>query len=276
MRKTKYIFTELRNHAPFTAFGTLLGIVFMLIFNDLRGQTSQILFDIFHPAHVLLSAMTTTAVFRLHSKKAGFGVVLVIGFVGSVGIATLSDCLIPYAGELLLDLRVSHSHVVAAGDGDHGHKAASGAENHGLEAAGGGDHGHKAASGAENHGLEVVGGADGNDHKADGETFEPGGANIGFIDSWYIVNPAAILGVLIAYMLRGSKFPHTGHILLSIWASLFHILMAMGDSVSFAQWLGISVFLFVAVWLPCCFSDIVFPLLFIKSPDELPSHSHSH
>ncbi len=231
MRKTKYIFTELRNHAPFTAFGTLLGIVFMLIFNELRGQTSKILFDIFHPAHVVLSAMTTTAVFRLHSKKAGFGVVLVIGFVGSIGIATLSDCLIPYAGELLLDLRVSHSHVEAAGGGDHG-------------------------------------------HKADGKTFEPGGAHIGFIDSWYIVNPAAILGVLIAYILRGSKFPHAGHVLLSIWASLFHILMAMGDSVSFAQWLGISVFLFVAVWLPCCFSDIVFPLLFIKLPDELPSHSH--
>jgi len=252
MRKTKYIFTELRNHAPFTAFGTLLGIVFMLIFNELRGQTSKILFDIFHPAHVVLSAMTTTAVFRLHSKKAGFGVVLVIGFVGSIGIATLSDCLIPYAGELLLDLRVSHSHVEAAGDGDHGHKAASEAENHGLEAAGDGDH----------------------VHKADGKTFEPGGAHIGFIDSWYIVNPAAILGVLIAYILRGSKFPHAGHVLLSIWASLFHILMAMGDSVSFAQWLGISVFLFVAVWLPCCFSDIVFPLLFIKLPDELPSHSH--
>lgn len=249
MRKTKYIFTELRNHAPFTAFGTLLGIVFMLIFNELRGQTSKILFDIFHPAHVALSAMTTTAIFRLHSKKAGFGVVLVIGFVGSVGIATLSDCLIPYAGELLLDLRVSHSHVEAAGGGDHG--------------------------------REVVGEADGNDHKADGSgghdhevDVEAGGAHIGFIDSWYIVNPAAILGVLIAYILRSSKFPHAVHILLSIWASLFHILMAMGDSVSFAQWLGISVFLFVAVWLPCCFSDIVFPLLFIKLPDELPSHSH--
>ncbi len=231
MRKTNYIFTELRDHAPFTAFGALLGIVFMLIFKEFRGQTSKILFDVFHPAHVLLSAVATTAVFRLYSKKAGFWVVLVIGFVGSVGIATLSDCLIPYAGELLLDLRVSHSHVEAAGD-------------------------------------------DGHDHEADVDAREPGGAHIGFIDSWYIVNPAAILGVLLAYILPGSKFPHTGHVLLSIWASLFHILIAMGDSVSFAQWLGISVFLFVAVWLPCCISDIVFPLLFIKSPDKLPSHSH--
>jgi len=29
------------------------------------------------------------------------------------------------------------------------------------------------------------------------------------------------------------------------------------------------IFLFVAVWVPCCFSDIVFPLLFANRPKSV-------
>jgi hypothetical protein len=36
---------------------------------------------------------------------------------------------------------------------------------------------------------------------------------------------------------------------------------------------GVFVVLFIAVWLPCCISDIVFPLLFVN-PDVELSHSH--
>jgi hypothetical protein len=35
------------------------------------------------------------------------------------------------------------------------------------------------------------------------------------------------------------------------------------------------VVLFIAVWLPCCISDIVFPLLFIGSDKDL-SQIHHH
>jgi hypothetical protein len=99
-------------------------------------------------------------------------------------------------------------------------------------------------------------------------------AHIGFIEGWYIVIPAAIAGVLIAYFKPKTKFPHAGHVLLSTWASSFHMLMAMGGNVSVLKMIGSFGFLFLAVWIPCCFSDIVFPLLFVKSGAEIPHHHH--
>ncbi len=199
------ILTELKAHAPFTLFGALTGIILMLVFRNIQHETSERLFYIFHPAHVVLSAIVTAAIFKLHTKRPHFLIVLLIGYFGSLGIATVSDSLIPYAGEVLLGLH-AHSHI-------------------------------------------------------------------GFIEGWYIVNPAAILGVLIAYLWPKTKFPHSGHVLLSTWASLFHILMALQGNISFLSGIVIFVFLFIAVLLPCCFSDIVFPLLFIKSAENV-SHTH--
>ena len=193
-KKIKNIAAELKSHAPFTLFGALTGIVLMLIFKNLGEKPVHTLFYIFHPAHVLLSAMVTSSLFRLHRKKANFFLVLIIGYIGSLGIATISDSLIPYVGEAVLGL---HAHC-----------------------------------------------------------------HIGFIEGWYVVNPAAVLGVLIAWFWPSTKFPHVGHVLLSTWASSFHILMALGGSISVLVGVTIFVFLFIAVWLPCCFSDIVFPLLF--------------
>ena len=72
------------------------------------------------------------------------------------------------------------------------------------------------------------------------------------------------MGIIIAYLNPATKFPHAGHVLISTWASLFHILMAKGHDISFFSYAVIFVFLFLAVWLPCCISDIVFPLLFVK------------
>ncbi|MFH1881231.1 MAG: hypothetical protein ABIL62_00790 [Planctomycetota bacterium] len=100
-------------------------------------------------------------------------------------------------------------------------------------------------------------------------------AHIGFIEGWYIVIPAAIAGVLIALFKPRTKVPHAGHVLLSTWASSFHMLMAMGGQITILKAVGSFGFLFLAVLLPCCFSDIVFPLLFVKSPDDL-SHIHHH
>lgn len=205
-KRITIILTELRNHAPFTFFGALTGIVLMLLFKNVQHQTSERLFYVFHPAHVILSAIVTASMFKLHTKRPNFFVVLLIGYFGSLGIATVSDSLIPYAGELLLGLH-AHSHI-------------------------------------------------------------------GFIEGWYIVNPAAVLGVLIGYFWPKTKFPHSGHVLLSTWASLFHILMALPGHLSVFTGIVIFIFLFLAVWLPCCFSDIVFPLLFVSSAADV-SHSHN-
>jgi hypothetical protein len=201
-KKIKNIGVELKNHAPFTLFGALTGIVLMLLFRNLEHDTNQTMFYIFHPAHVLLSAMVTASMFQLHTKRRKFIVVLLIGFFGSLGIATVSDSLIPYIGEVLLGLH-AHSHI-------------------------------------------------------------------GFIEGWYLVIPAAVAGVLIAYLRPKTKFPHAGHVLLSTWASSFHILMALGSGISVLIWIVIFVFLFIAVWLPCCVSDIVFPLLFVKTEKQVP------
>ena len=204
-RKLENILAELKTHAPFTLFGAFTGIILMLVFRNIEHQTSHGLFFVFHPAHVMLSAIVTGSMFKLHTRKANFLLVLIIGYFGSIGIATVSDSLIPYVGEILLGM---HAHP-----------------------------------------------------------------HIGFIEGWYVVNPAAILGVLIAYFRPKTKFPHAGHVLLSTWASLFHILMAAGGQLSVWKAAGSFVFLFLAVWLPCCISDIVFPLLFVKSSMN-PSHSH--
>jgi len=40
--------------------------------------------------------------------------------------------------------------------------------------------------------------------------------------------------------------------------------MAMAMGVSVQAYGAVAIFLFLAVWLPCCTSDIVFPLLLTK------------
>jgi dolichyl-phosphate-mannose--protein O-mannosyl transferase len=93
-----------------------------------------------------------------------------------------------------------------------------------------------------------------------------------------VINSAAAIGIAIGYRKQFTKFPHSGHVLLSTWASLFYF-TAFGT----ATWLPllplIFVFLFIAVWIPCCMSDIVFPLLFVRrvaSGQDLAYTSHGH
>jgi len=198
----KEIAVELRSHAPFTLGGTVVGagIMALMAHGGASRELSQGLFAVFHPAHVLLSAMVTAGIYRLHARGRWWAT-LVVGFTGAVAIGTLSDCLIPYLGEAVLG---------AAGEDIHAH------------------------------------------------------AHIGFIELWWLVNPLAVAGAAVGFMWPRTKFPHAGHVLLSTAASLFHMTMSVGRSVSIGTLLILPVFLFLAVWVPCCTSDIVFPLLFIK------------
>ena len=86
------------------------------------------------------------------------------------------------------------------------------------------------------------------------------GVHLGFIEKWWMVNPMAIMG----NYHPTTKFPHSLHVLLSTWASLFHMIMAKIGILSWDSCITIFIFLFIAVWVPCCVSDIVFPLLFTK------------
>jgi hypothetical protein len=192
------VLRQLKNHAPFTLAGTATGILIMaaIIVTETPPSLSHRLFWITHPLHVLLSALVTTAMYELHGRRS-LGATFLVGYVGSIGIATLSDSIMPYAGEWLLDLQNRDVHI-------------------------------------------------------------------GFIEKWWLVNPLAFLGIALGFFWPRTKVPHAGHVLLSTWASLFHMTMAMGDSASLGVILPGALFLFLAVWVPCCTSDIVFPLLFVK------------
>jgi len=100
---------ELRAHAPFTAFGAFTGIIIILIifFGGILAQVVKIsptIFFILHPAHVFLSALVTASMYKLSEPHCKILLVVIIGYVGSIGIATISDSIIPYVGELLLNL----------------------------------------------------------------------------------------------------------------------------------------------------------------------------
>jgi len=206
----KRIANELKEHAPFTTFGAATGIIIMvvIVLSNILPQVNQVSYTIFytlHPTHVVLSAVVTTAMYKKYSNGKIWAAIL-IGYFGSIGIATLSDSIIPYLGEMLLDL--------------------------------------------PNRGI-----------------------HIGFIEEWWIVNPAALIGIAIGYWRPATKFPHSGHVLISTWASLFHIIMALGTTVNWVTLLAIFFFLFLGVWIPCCTSDIVLPLLFTGKVAP-PEHNH--
>lgn len=203
MTHGKLIFKELKAHAPFTAAGTLLGILLLLglLRLKLADGTAHHLFAVLHPLHVLLSAQATVATFR-RAGGLGFGRILAIGYLGGVGIGTLSDCLIPYLGEWMLGL--------------------------------------------PNPGF-----------------------HLGFIEEWWLVNPLAFIGIALGAWSVRTRVPHGLHVLISTGASLFHIAMAMGGIPSAAILAGIAAFLFLSVWIPCCTSDIVFPLLFAPNKDAI-------
>lgn len=198
---------ELKQHAPFTAVGAVTGVVIMslVVATKLPHETSKVIFHVLHPAHVLLSAIVTTALFRRYRKSLLLTVV--IGYVGSVGIGTLSDIVMPHLGGLLVGAEMDHVHI-------------------------------------------------------------------GFIEHWWLINPLALAGIAIALWWPHTKLAHSGHVFLSTWASLFY-LTAHGQ----AAWLPLlpAVFavLFIAVWVPCCLSDIVFPLLFVGR-EAAAEHTHGY
>ncbi|MBN1255847.1 MAG: hypothetical protein JXA50_11285 [Deltaproteobacteria bacterium] len=190
----KQIANELKDHVPFTALGALTGIAIMVIviIGNVHPRISQGIFYTLHPLHVILSALVTTAIFKRHSQGKLLPAVL-IGYSGSVGIATISDCIIPYLGGTLLNVTMEF--------------------------------------------------------------------HVGFIEKWWLVNPLAFAGIILGYLRPTTKIPHSGHVLLSTWASLFYF-TAFGITPWIPLLPFVFIFLLLAVWLPCCLSDIMFPLLF--------------
>jgi hypothetical protein len=97
-----------------------------------------------------------------------------------------------------------------------------------------------------------------------------------------LILPFALVGVLIGLaasgtVIRSTVISHSLHVLASTMASIFYMVGPLG-LVEWIDRLGL-VFLFVvlAVMIPCCLSDIVFPLLMSKQSREaygLEPHCH--
>ncbi len=84
------------------------------------------------------------------------------------------------------------------------------------------------------------------------------------LEQWWLIFPVALLGVALGMGRPKTRVPHSGHVLLSTWASLFYVFLHAEGQVNWLPLLPlVFVVLFVAVWVPCCVSDIVFPLLFV-------------
>ena len=166
----------------------------IIVLGNVPAQISQTTFYTLHPLHVALSALVTTAMYKKYSNGRIWKAIL-IGYFGSIGIATISDAIIPYLGGVLLNVKI--------------------------------------------------------------------GFHIPFIEEWWLVNPLALIGIAIGYLRPTTKIPHSAHVLLSTWASLFYF-----TAFGIAYWIPllpfIFLFLFLAVWIPCCLSDIAFPLLFVR------------
>ena len=78
-----------------------------------------------------------------------------------------------------------------------------------------------------------------------------------------VVATGGIIGIITKF----TKFPHFFHVFLSVFASLFYLL-AFSTSLNFIYFMAIFPIVFIAVLIPCCVSDIVFPLLFIKKNEN--------
>jgi len=209
----KRIGKELLHHIPFTAAGAVTGIAAMALVTLLNTpqNVSEALFYTFHPLHVVFSALVTTSIYRnLENHK--LWLVPIVGYVGSIGIATLSDAVIPYLEGKTMQIAMEFHLPFISGEI-----------------------------------MPFIGAPE-----------------------WVMVNSAAIIGIAIGSFKPKTRLPHFGHVLISTWASLFGF-TAFGT----ADWLPllpvIFVFLFLAVWIPCCVSDIVFPLLWGGN-----GHDHEH
>ncbi len=201
--KAKYIVVELAHHLPYSIIGAIIALILMGILTffailmkaeNLLPKATRELFHILHPAHILFSAVATTAMFWKHEKNIAKAVL--IGFFGSILICGLSDIILPFWGGIILgvDMRM---HVC-------------------------------------------------------------------IIEKPLLILPFAIIGVLAGLLLTRSvehstEYSHSAHVLISSLASISY-LIAYG----FRDWThmvgGVFIVTVLAVMLPCCASDIAFPL----------------
>lgn len=206
----RHIFLELKEHIPYTIFSVAVGMIALGILTFASGiygagdisNPSKGLFHVFHPIHLLFSAVATTAMFWRHDKN--FLKALIIGFIGSLGFCGMSDVFIPYIAGFLLGVKM-HLHICAL------------------------EHPH-------------------------------------------IILPFVAIGIFAGFMMpsrtqKTTIFSHSAHVLVSSMASILYLI-----GYGLTAWINVAGMVFIytvlAVIIPCCTSDIVFPLLFTKKTNR--------
>jgi hypothetical protein len=82
------------------------------------------------------------------------------------------------------------------------------------------------------------------------------------IETPLVILSSGLIGSLIGITTGFTRLPHFGHVLVSSLASLFYLLTF--TSTITLTFLIISLFItIIAVIIPCCFSDIILPFLFL-------------
>jgi len=203
LSKSKYIFLQLVHHLPFSVFGVMIALLAMGLMTFLAillhsehtlPKASRELFHVFHGGHVLISAVASTAMFWKHDQKLIKAVL--VGFIGSIVICSLSDILFPFIGGIVFGSHM-HFHICA---------------------------------------IE-----------------EPG-----------LVYPFAVIGILAGLAAprsfeRTTEYSHSMHVFVSSVASILYLV-----SFGMTYWIdaigAVLIITVIAVMIPCCLSDIVFPL----------------
>lgn len=92
------------------------------------------------------------------------------------------------------------------------------------------------------------------------------GMNLGFhlpvFENPIIILGTALFGCILGLATKLTKLPHFLHIFLSTFASLFYLTL-YAPVLTILSFIGIFFIVFIAVIIPCCASDIIFPLIFL-------------
>ncbi len=220
--KLRYVLVELAYHLPYSIFGITAGLVAMGVLSFLAilmqaeallPEASIELFHVFHPAHMLISAVATTAMFYKHEKRIVKAVI--VGFIGSVTICGISDIIFPFIGGLML-----------------------------------------------------------------GQEME---MHICILANPNLVFPFLVVGVVAGLLLpqtseKATQYSHSAHVFVSSAASILYLV-----GFGFTDWIhavgAVFIITIIAVMIPCCVSDIVFPIACVhrgcKHSTEL-KHDHDH
>jgi hypothetical protein len=97
-----------------------------------------------------------------------------------------------------------------------------------------------------------------------------------------LVYPFALVGVALGWVAaasieRATYYSHSIHVFVSTMATIFYLVGPLGKLAWIDRIGSVFFFTLVAVLVPCCFSDILYPLLLTRAGRDQYAHSgHAH